>query len=87
MITILTGVRWDLNVVLICITLRAEVEHFFMYLLAICNSYFEKYLFSSLAHLLIRIFIPLVLIFCSFHIFWLLIPYWMNSWKDFFLTC
>jgi len=50
-LAILTGVRWNLRAVLICISpMNKDVEHFFRCFSAIWYSLAENYLISSVAH-------------------------------------
>ena len=72
MMAILTSVG-DI-VVLICSSLiMNNVEHLFMWLLAICMSSLEKYLFRSFFHFLIGLLVFLAMNFMSSCIFWKLV--------------
>jgi hypothetical protein len=65
-LAILTAVRWNLRVVLICISLMIkDVEHFFRCFSAIRYSSVENSLFSSVPHFLMRLFDFLESIFLS----------------------
>jgi hypothetical protein len=85
MIAILTGVRWNLKVILICISFMArDVQHFFMDFSAIWTSSFEKDMFSSFVYFFIGSLIFGSLVFWAPCIFWLLNLCQMYNRQGFF---
>ena len=68
-IAILTGSKWYLTMVLVCIPITmSDFEHLFIYLLAICIFSLEKYLFKESPLLIFK----LGFVFCFFVFFWFL---------------
>jgi hypothetical protein len=66
-LSILRSVRWNLRVVLICISLKTkDALHCFKCFLAITDSSVKNFPFSSVPHILIGLFVLLVSNFLSF---------------------
>jgi hypothetical protein len=76
-LAIVTGVRWRLRVVLICISLMIkDVEYFSQVLFSHLVSSVENSLFSFVPHYLMGLFDFLEFSFLSsLYIYWILVPY------------
>jgi hypothetical protein len=97
MLAILTRVRWNLSVVLTCISFRArDGEHFF---LVIWISSLEKVLLSSVAYFFFGHWFLRSLVFWALYIFWLSVLWciaskyflplcgWSLQFRDHFFCC
>ena len=84
LITILTGVRWNLVVVLVCISLIMNgVEHPFMFLLAIFTSSLEKCLMSYLPPM----FLTALFVFFWYWAAWAVCIFWRYIFLSISVNC
>jgi hypothetical protein len=84
MVAILTGVRWNLSVILILISfMTRDVKHIFMCFSATWTSSFEKTLSSSFSHFLLGPWFGGDLVFWVHCVFWSPNPCQIYGWQIF----